>query len=241
MNKSLLYTSSYINHRLTQYQLNNFFTKYDSILKCIQIKSDIHLHHIIFYASLKKSLRNIIKQFRHMDEATLYGAIHILTTHLYPFELLRKRESLVLVDNHCKASTLSTNKKKYHSTLNEVIQSIYYEILEEEIIKKYRYDFLKNPNKSLLIKNLYEKEQICYNTASKIAQKIPFYAKNINLSVEKDIEQHLFSLYTHHYVDPQDEIHILFSGKNDVFLIHNESWYNIHKYYESFQSLSQEI
>ncbi|NIZ47488.1 hypothetical protein PVA44_00460 [Entomospira nematocerorum] len=229
MKKSIFYTSSYIRNKLKEYQFHSFFHNQDPVLKFMDIEGDDRINHILFYASLKKSLRMFMNDFQSMDESTIYGILYIINEHLYPFEMLRTRESLILVDNHCKATTLSSSKKKYQAVLNQFVQDVYHEIQEEETIKKYRQTFIQNPNTTLLIDKIYNEEHIHYTTAQRVAHKIPFYAKNTGINVEKDLEEHLFSLYLHHFVSRSDAINILFDGGDHAFKIHNEAWYNLQR------------
>ncbi|NIZ39997.1 hypothetical protein PVA45_00480 [Entomospira entomophila] len=241
MKKSIFYTSSYIRNKLKEYQFHNFFHNQDPVLKFIDIQDHDRVNHILFYASLKKSLRMFMNDFASMDESTIYGILYIINEHLYPFEMLRTRESLILVDNHCKATTLSSSKKKYQAVLNQFVQDVYHEIQEEETIKKYRQAFIQNPNTTQLTDKICHEEHIHYAMAQKMAHKIPFYAKNVGISVEKDLEEHLFSLYLHHFIPKGDSVNILFDGGDSSFKIHNEAWYNLQRNDSSPQNYSSEI
>jgi hypothetical protein len=227
MKKSLFYTSSYISDKLFACQASQFFNKSISMLEFIEMQPKERLQHVLFYASLKKSFAQLIDALGTCDESTLYGALHMLGQSLFPFEQLRSRESLTLVDNHCRATTLSSSSKKYHQSLTFVIQEIYLEMQEERMISKYRDQFLRNPSRATLIEQLYNEEHLSYSMANKIAQKIPFYAKNSTISATKDLEHHILSLYIHHHPTLQDESFVIYEGKDDSVHITHESWYNI--------------
>ncbi|NIZ19420.1 hypothetical protein [Entomospira culicis] len=229
MDKILLYTASYIEERIKKIQFNPFSPEQNSLLKVVSAESTEHISHILFYSSLKKSFKTLIKSIDAMDEATLYGSLHMLHAKLYPIEQLREQESLLLVNNQCQPTTLNTNIKKYHYILSQLIHDIYHETKEESIIAKYRSQAQGAEALDKLTDKLYRDDQLDLMMVERLAKKIPLYAKHSHIPVEKDLEPHLISLYMHHYVDTKDEIYLLVGTEKGTFPIQNEAWYNLKK------------